>query len=227
MKLLSSVAAGFLLAAVTWTAPASAVSLLADYRGYDYEPTRSGPGFGDVGNTYQVVTTIPELGAPLTYNFGVNEYTCVLTGLTSVSKLSLGTFDIIGYSGGTLTIYCDALSGGTVATYGTNPANATAPSSFVDGTAILVGNLTNFQVVYDNATQTGSFEGDLTFVGGSQLGNFPTNQRSGWTFAGVTSNSPIAPAGYTHQVDGSVYLDNPVPVQASTWSGIKGQYSSR
>lgn len=225
MKSFPSVAAGFLLAAALWAAPASAVSLLADYRGYDYEPNHPGPGFGDIGNTYEVVATVPQLGAPLTFNFGINEYTCVLTGLTSVSKMALGTFDIIGYSGGTLSVYCDALLGGTVATYGVNPPNATAPSSFTDGTTILVGNLTNFQLVYDNSTQTGSFEGDLNFTGGSQIGNFPSNQRSGWTFAGVTSNSPITPTGYKHQVDGSVYLDNPVPVQASTWSGIKGLYS--
>lgn len=224
MKPFPSVAAGILICAAAWAAPASAVSLLADYRGYDYEPSHPGSSFGDVGNTYEVVTTVPELGAPLTFNFGLNEYTCVLTGLTSVSKMALGTFDIIGYSGGTLKVYCDLLSGGTAASYGVNPPNATAPSSFTDGTNILVGNLSNFQIVFDNATQTGSFDGDLTFVGGTQLGNFPPNQRGGWTFAGVTNNSPITPNGYKHQVDGSVYLDNPVPVQATTWSGIKGQY---
>lgn len=227
MKSFPSVAAGILVLAAAWSAPASAVSLLADYRGYDYEPSHPGPGFGDVGNTYEVVATVPQLGAPLTFNFGLNEYTCVLTGLTSVSKLALGTFDIIDYSGGTLNVYCDLLLGGTAATYGTNPPNATAPSSFIDGTTILVGTLSNFQLVFDNATQTGSFEGDLTIVGGTQLGNFPVNQRAGWTFAGVTGNSPITPIGYHHQVDGSVYLDNPVPVQATTWSGIKSQYTSR
>lgn len=68
-------------------------------------------------------------------------------------------------------------------------------------------------------------EGTLTFTGGAQIGNFPLNQRSGWTFAGLIGNSQILPAGYQHQVDGSVYLDNPVAAQASTWSAIKGLYS--
>lgn len=224
MRFVASTALAVSLLASGWALPASAVSLLADYRGYDYEPTRVGPGFGDVGNTYAVLATSPELGAPLTYDFSLNQYTVTISGLTSVSKMSLGTFDIIGYAGGTVNVYCDLLLGGTAANYGVNPPNATAPSSFNDGTNILSGSLSNFQVVFDNATRTGSFEGDLTFNGGTQIGNFPTNQRSGWTFAGVTGNSPITPQGYLHQVDGSVYLDNPVPVQASTWSGVKALY---
>lgn len=224
MRFVASTALAVTLLASGWVLPAGAVNLLADYRGYDYEPTRAGAGFGDVGNTYAVLATVPQLGSPLVYNFSQNEYTVTITGLTSVSKMSLGTFDIINYAGGSVDIYCDLLLGGTPANYGINPPNATAPSSFNDGTNILVGTLSNFQVVFDNATRTGSFEGDLNFTGGSQIGNFPANQRSGWTFAGVTGNSPITPQGYLHQVDGSVYLDNPVPVQATTWSSVKALY---
>lgn len=226
MRFVASTALAVSLLATAWAAPAGAVSLLADYQGFDYEPTQVGPGFGDVGNTYAVLATSPQLGAPLTYDFSLNQYTVTISGLTSVSKVSLGTFDIINYSGGSVDVFCDLLSGGTPANYGVNPPNATAPSSFNDGTNILVGTLSNFQVVFDNATRTGSFEGDLTFTGGTQLGNFPTNQRSGWTFAGVTGNSPITPQGYLHQVDGSIYLDNPVPVEAKTWGAIKAQFAN-
>lgn len=217
--------AGFVLAASLAAAPVGAVSLLADYQGFDYQPTKVGPGFGDVGNTYEVLSTVPQLGAPLVFNLGANQYTVVISGLTSTSKVSLGTYDIIGYAGGTVSIYEDAIGGGTPATYGINPANATAPSTFIDGTNILVGGLSGFQVVYDNATRTGSFEGNLTFSGGSQLGNIPVNQRAGWTFAGVTGNSPILPQGYLHQVDGSIYLDNPVAVQTTTWGSVKALYA--
>lgn len=226
MRFVASTALAVSLLASAWALPAGAVNLLADYRGFDYEPTKVGPAFGDVGNTYAVLATVPQLGAPLVYNFGLNEYTVTITGLTSTNKAALGTFDIITYAGGTVSVYCDLLSGGTVANYGVNPPNATAPSSFNDGTNILIGTLSSFQVVFDNATRTGSFEGDLTFTGGTQIGNFPTNQRTGWTFAGVTGNSPITPQGYLHQVDGSIYLDNPVPVEAKTWSSIKAQFAN-
>lgn len=171
------------------------------------------------------MANVPQLGAPLIFNLGANQYTVVISGLTSVSKLALGTYDIITYAGGNVSVYEDAIGGGTAATYGTAPPNATAPSTFTDGTNILVGSLSSFQVVYDNATRTGSFEGNLTFTGGSQIGNFPSNQRAGWTFAGVTGNSPISPKDYLHQVDGSIYLDNPVPVQATTWGAVKALYA--
>lgn len=225
MRFVASTALAVSLLASAWALPAGAVNLLADYQGFDYEPTKVGPAFGDPGNTYEVLATVPQLGAPLVFNLGANQYTVVITGLTSVGKLPLGTYDVITYAGGSVNVYEDAIGGGTAANYGVNPANATAPSTFVDGTSILVGTLSSFQVVYDNATRTGSFEGTLTFTGGSQIGNFPTNQRSGWTFAGVTGNSPITPTGYLHQVDGSIYLDNPVATEVTTWGSIKAQYS--
>lgn len=225
MRFVASTALAVSLLASAWALPAGAVNLLADYQGFDYEPTKVGPAFGDPGNTYEVLATVPQLGAPLVFNLGANQYTVVITGLTSVAKMPLGTYDVITYAGGSVNVYEDAIGGGTAANYGVNPVNATAPATFIDGTNILVGTLSSFQVVYDNATRTGSFEGTLTFTGGSQIGNFPTNQRSGWTFAGVTGNSPITPTGYLHQVDGSIYLDNPVATQVTTWSGIKAQYS--
>lgn len=224
MRFVASTALAVSLLASAWALPAGAVNLLADYQGFDYEPTKVGPAFGDPGNTYEVLATVPQLGAPLVFNLGANQYTVVITGLTSVAKMPLGTYDVITYVGGSVNVYEDAIGGGTAANYGVNPVNATAPATFVDGTNILVGTLSSFQVVYDNATRTGSFEGTLTFTGGSQIGNFPTNQRSGWTFAGVTGNSPITPTGYLHQVDGSIYLDNPVATQVTTWGGIKAQY---
>ena len=224
MRFVASTALAVSLLASAWALPAGAVNLLADYQGFDYEPTKVGPAFGDPGNTYEVLATVPQLGAPLVFNLGANQYTVVITGLTSVAKMPLGTYDVITYVGGSVNVYEDAIGGGTAANYGVNPVNATAPSTFIDGTNILVGTLSSFQVVYDNATRTGSFEGTLTFTGGSQIGNFPTNQRSGWTFAGVTGNSPITPTGYLHQVDGSIYLDNPVATQVTTWGGIKAQY---
>ena len=59
----------------------------------------AGAAFGDVGNSYTVVATCPELGAPLAFNLATDEYTVHISGMTSVAKLALGTYDIITYAG--------------------------------------------------------------------------------------------------------------------------------
>jgi len=32
------------------------------------------------------------------------------------------------------------------------------------------------------------------------------------------------PEGYAHQVDGQVFLNEPVPTKTTTWGGLKAQY---
>ena len=205
------------------TAP-RAQSLLFDYVGFDYEIKTGGPAFGDVGNEYVGLSTVPFLFAPLTSNTTLNEYTCVMNGLTSTGFTLIGPYRLIDYTGGTITIYEDAKAGGTAADYGSSPPNATAPSSFNDGDPILVGTLTNFKFAVDNSNGTGSFEAVFTVTGGSQLANFPLNQREGWTFAGSTGNALNIPEGYEHQIDGQTFLNAPVNVKRTTWGRLKAGY---
>ena len=61
-------------------------------------------------------------------------------------------------------------------------------------------------------------------TGGSQLVNVPSNQRAGWTFAGTTANELNRPSGYDHQVDGQVFLNEPVPAKPSSWGAVKARY---
>ena len=205
------------------TAP-RAQSLLFDYVGFDYEIKSGGPQFGDVGNQYVGLSTVGFLFAPLASNTTLNEYTCVMHGLTSTGFTIIGPYRLIDYTGGTITIYEDAKLGGTAADYGSSPPNATAPSSFNDGTAILVGTLTNFKFAVDNSNGTGSFEAVFTVTGGTQLANFPLNQREGWTFAGSTGNALNIPEGYEHQIDGQTFLNAPVNVKRTTWGRLKAGY---
>src|SRR5262245_16739392 len=92
------------------TAP-RAQSLLFDYVGFDYEIKSGGPAFGDVGNEYVGLSTVPFLFAPLTSNTTLNEYTCVMNGLTSTGFMTIGAYRLIDYTGGTITIYEDAKAG--------------------------------------------------------------------------------------------------------------------
>ena len=202
-----------------------AQSLLFDYVGFDYEfPNPNPTTFGEPGSGYVGVGTVPVLGAPLVTNTAVNEYTYVMQGFTPSSVVSVGPYDIINYTSGVMTIYEDAISGGTTADFGVDPPNATAPNTFNDGTAILVGTLTNFQFVVDRTNGTGSYEAVFNVTGGSQLGNFPLNQRVGWTFSGSTGNALNIPHGYAHQCDGQTILNAPVAARKVSWGKLKAGY---
>jgi hypothetical protein len=204
---------------------ARAQSLLFDYVGFDYEdPKAAASQFGDIGNGYVGLGTVPYLFAPLVSNTALNEYTYVMSGLTAASITTVGPYRIIDYTPGTITIYEDAILGGTPADYGASPPNLVAPPTFTDGTAILVAQLTSFRFAIDNSNGTGSFEAVFTVTGGTQLGNFPLNQRAGWTFAGSTGNALNIPEGYAHQVDGQTFLNAPVSVRRTSWGRLKAGY---
>src|SRR5262245_17603286 len=143
--------------AVLSLAPAArADSLLFDYVGFDYEfPNPNAATFGEPGSGYVGLGTVPFLFAPLVSNTALNEYTFVITCATPTA-LPVGTMQIINYASGTVTIYEDAKAGGTPGTFTANPPNGDVPGTFADGTPILVGTLTNFQLVVDTATGVGS-----------------------------------------------------------------------
>jgi len=215
-----------LLACAVCVPAARAQSLLFDYVGFDYEDPDLTPAvFGAVGDGYRGLGEVGSLFTPLTSDQTNFQYTYYFDGLTATNRTTIGPFVIIDYSNtGTLTIYEDSRSTGTAADYGTNPPGALAPPTFIDGTAILVGNLTNFQYVFNTGTNTGSFEADFEAVGGTQIGSFPLNQRKGWTFAGTSGNSVTIPTGYDHQVDGQTFLNPPTLTRTGTWGGIKARY---
>jgi hypothetical protein len=209
------------------TAPAAhAQQLLFDYVGFDYEHPVANPGlFGAVGNGYVGLGEVPVLELPLVSDQANFEYTYVLSGTASVSRLVAGAFVVITYSTPcSLTVYEDSRATGTPFTYGINPPNGTAPPSFVDGTPILVGEITNFRYVLNLATRSGSYDAAFEAVGGTQLGNIPADQRTGWTFAGVTENTTSLPPGYDHQVDGQTFLRLPTPARDASWGEIKRRY---
>jgi hypothetical protein len=219
----------FLVVALACTAAIPAAhsqQLLFDYLGFDYEyPIVVAGTFGGIGNGYVGLGEVPVVAAPLVSDQTTYEYTYVLTGLTATARFVSGGFVVVDYTGpGTLTVYEDSRSTGTAFDYGVNPPNATAPPSFTDGAAILVGNITNFRYVVNLATGSGSYDADFDAVGGTQIGNLPLGQRKGWTFAGVTENTASIPTGYAHQVDGQTMIPEPTPARSASWGEIKRKY---
>jgi len=206
-------------------AGARADSLLFDYVGFDYESPNPNPAtFGEPGSGYVGLGPVPFLFAPIASNTSLNEYTFVIQGLSPTSITPAGSFNIIDYSAGTITIYEDSKATGTTATFTPNPPNGDVPSTFTDGTAIVVGTLTSFQFVIDTVNGTGSFEAVMNITGGTQLTNFPLNQRTGWTFSGATSNALNIPPGYAHQIDGQSFLSPPTAARRVSWGALKAGY---
>jgi hypothetical protein len=222
-RITSLMLAAFACAALVTAARAD--SLLFDYVGFDYENPNPSPGeFGEAGSGYVGLGTVPFLFSPLTSDTNLNEYTFVIDGLTSTGFTPVGNYRIITYNAGTIRIFRDPKAGGTTANFGTNPPNATAPASFTDGENILVGTLTNFQFVLDTTNGTGSFEAIFNATGGTQLGNFPLNERTGWTFSGSSGNALNIPAGYAHQIDGQTFLNGPVATRRTSWGKLKAAF---
>jgi len=225
MKRIATLLAVVLALTTASTSRAEEALLLFDYVGFDYEsPNPNASMFGEVGSGYNGVGTVPNLFSPLVFDESTKQYTYVFSGLVSTARNVYGDYVVVDYSSGTLSVYEDNLVGGTDPLYGVNPPNATAPGNFADGTLFLQGTLTNFQVVFSLSSMSGSFNGDFTANGGSQLGNIAPGDRDGWTFSGVTGNATNIPLGYAHQVDGQVFLTKPTLTRSSTWGGVKALY---
>ena len=212
-------------AVLSLASAARADSLLFSYVGFDYEfPDPDPSTFGEAGSGYVGLGTVPNLFAPLVGDYSLNQYTFVIQGLTPTNTMPVGSFDIITYSAGTVTIYEDSKASGTPADFAPDPPNGAVPGTFTDGTAILVGTLTSFQLIVDTTNGVGNFEAVFTASGGSQLGNFPLNQRTGWTFAGTTGEALNIPHGYAHQIVGQTLLGTPVAVRHVSWGQLKAGY---
>lgn len=212
--------------AIALPATASAQVLIKDYLGFDYEDPNPNPGtFGEPLSGYHGVGFVPVLSAPLVSNPALFEYTYEISGLTPASVTPVGPFAIINYGGpGLIRVYEDPISGGTAADYGSNPPSALSPVTFVDGTLYLEGNLTSFRFVLNTVTQTGSYEAVVNLTAGSNLNDLPLSLRSGWTFSGSTGNALNIPAGYAHQIDGQMFLEDVTPTAPTTWGRLKSLY---
>ena len=215
-----------LAAALTMPVQAFADQFLADFRGFDYEDPNSSAGFGNVGDGYNSLGDVVQVNpALLTADFTNNQYTYQFKDLVALAQESAPPFLFVFYSPGRFRIYEDPIGSGTNRDYGVNPPNATAPSTFVDGTLILGGQVTNFILTLDLTNNNGSFNGDITFDEGTQQGSIPPASLNGWTFAGLTSGGGTGtPEGYSHQVDGQIRVPGPVPATPTSWGKVKNLY---
>ena len=228
----------FFAASLVFAAPqrAAADLVLLSFSGFDYEDVNSNPGtYLDVGEGYKAlgdVTSVdPVLLGPYV-DFGTKEYTFYMFNLTVNARFFAGGFLSATFNNGGRGRYYedDQAPTGTHRTYGINPPNATAPSTFIDGPGPppnpvkLGGSIDNFVVSYNFNNNTGNFQGDMTLDEGSALIYIPPSERQGWILGGLAGPpNPTVPQGYTHQVNGECRI--PVTVNTrSTWGTIKSLY---
>jgi len=208
--------------------------LLISFTGFDYEDPDSSGVYLDVGDGYKVVGFVTSSG-PLLMNwidFSSYEYTIYIRDLTvNGNFFTFPNLTVTFADNGRGSYYRDDFdfNGGTAATYGTHPPNATAPSTFIDGPPIaerVTGDIDNFTLVYSYATNQGQFIGNMTLDGGPDvLAYVPVGQRAGWVLGGLIGPpNPSIPKGYDHQVEGECQIPGKTPTTHKTWGAVKALY---
>jgi hypothetical protein len=210
--------------------------LLISFTGFDYQDPNPSGTYLDLGEGYRVVGFVTSSGPLLAswIDFTSYEYTIYIRDLTVNGRFfAFPNLTVTFANNGRGSYYADnfPVDGGTAATYGTNPPNATAPSTFIDGTLDpltgerVTGDVDNFVLVYNFSTNQGSFAGNMTLDGGPDLIYVPAGQRAGWVLGGLLGppNATI-PLGYDHQVDGECRIPGKTPAAHHTWGAIKALY---
>jgi hypothetical protein len=225
------------LAALSVNARAADLFLLG-YAGFDYEDPNpiGGPlatGYLALGEGYRMVGFITSVNPYyLILDFTNNENTVVVGNpgeLLVDTRNFIDPFIQVTCTTGHVRYYEDPSSGGAShALYGTNPPNATAPSSFSDGNEVLGGTMTSFSLTYDTDASDGFTDGSWTAMvnldEGSQLNYVPPQQRSGWTMTGQLGYPNAVPQGYANQTSGECRIPDTTPTTVKSWGNIKNLY---
>jgi len=221
-----------LLASLALAAPAFANDpdvLLIGFTGFDYQDPNPSGTYLDLGEGYKVVGFLTSAGpiiAPWidesTYEYTFHVYDLFVNGRFFRAPFLTVTFT----NNGRGRYYADDYSAGgfTTGTYGTNPPNATSPSTFIDGSMRLGGDIDNFVLVFNFSTGSGNFSGDMTLDEGPDLIYIPSGQRAGWILGGIAGPNPTIPTGYDHQVDGECRIPGKSPATHKTWGAVKALY---
>jgi hypothetical protein len=223
-------------AALAFAPRAHADQLLFGFTGFDYQDPNTNPGtYLDLSEGYRVLGFITSAGPLLDpyVDLSVYEFTLEMKNLSVVSRTSFGPLLAVNFAnGGSASYYRDPISGGSSnATYGINPPNATAPSSFNDGSLRLTGSIDNFVLTYNFGTNQGNFSGDMTITGGPDQVYIPPDVYAGWILGGLSGNglsgppNTTVPTGYDHQVSGECRHPDPTTTTSQhTWGAVKALY---
>ena len=220
-------------ACLAFATRAGADQLLFGFTGFDYQDPNLDGTYLDLGEGYNVLGFVTGVGPLLDpyFDTSVNEYTLQIHNLSVVARFFTAPNLTVQFSnGGRASYYADPLLGGTHGTYGVNPPNATAPSTFIDGSLRLTGSVDNMILTYNFSTNQGNFAGNMTVDGGADAIYIPADQRPGWVLGGLAGNGlsgppnvPV-PTGYDHQVSGECRHPDATSSTQATWGAIMALY---
>jgi hypothetical protein len=209
--------------AVAMAGGVQAQNALIDYQGYAWETGGFPPS--DPLDVLNIVGVVDALDTRFGINLLAEEVTLHVTNLTSAGGVDIGGGVLsVAYAGGTIDLWRDPSMDHD---YGINPPNATAPTSFTNGSLFLGGTFVNFFLFFDPATSSGVYEGSVSFTSGSGLTTLNQLNANGYTFGGVldtNSSGGNLPEGYDLQVDGTIEVEVRVGVEQKTWKEIKDLY---
>ena len=210
--------------------PASSGPIIDWDPAYFYEPGATSSN-SIPASEMKIVGIISAFGPPLGFlnaNDLTKDYTFYIYGLISNGTATIGPpateFYITTYTGGTIEIY-----EGTPrdAVFDPNPPNINVPSTFVDGTLLLSGTVSNFFTQTNNFTpfMTGNSEGNITWTGGSLIGHVGGQAPCPALFTGGMTWLPsVNIPGYLFRHDGKIDHECPTPTRSSTWGRMKSLY---
>lgn len=200
-------------------APARAAQV--DYVGFAWES--GGLAASLPGDELSIATVVTQIDPLFAVDLGAQEATLYITGLVSqgaVLNPATGA-TTISYAGGTLAIHAAAARNHD---WGIDPANATVPSTFIDGDLVFSGAFTGFAVTL-LPSGIGIFEGFVDGTGGSALAGPCAN--CAYTFAGTFTapSGAQVPAGYDLQVDGVLEVESTVAIETVNWGTLKQMFN--
>jgi len=220
----------FLAALLVFAVPARADIFLLGFTGFDYEnPDPDAATYLAVNDGYKAVGFITSVGPMLApyYDGTLYEYTFYVFNLTVTARffdVPTQTLTCEFNDNGRARYFRDPFIGGTPATYGVNPPNATAPARFIDGLLVLGGDIDDYNLFYDFVANQGFTSGAMTQDEGDYFDNGYVSPVGGWTLSGLLGRpNATIPAGYDNQVSGECVI-RVVPTAHRTWGAIKKTY---
>lgn len=216
----TAICAAFALIALATAGASPAGAASVDYVGFAWESGTLSPS--NPGDELSIAAAVTQIDPLFEVDLGATEGTIFISGLISTgSFVDGGGNTVITYTGGDLELFADAAFNKD---WGTNPANGTVPSTFVDGDLVFSGVFTSFVVVI-SPSGAGIFEGLLDGTGGSALSG-PCSGCA-YTFAGTFAAPTGAqiPAGYDLQIDGVLDVESTVSVETMNWGTVKQLYA--
>lgn len=204
---------------VVIAASASAQVPAIDYLGFGWEDGGLPPS--NPGDLFTFVGVADSADPMFGVDLGATELTFYGYDLISTGEIPIGGgMYMVNYVGGMLDIYVD---GGMDADWGITPPNATAPSTFGNGTLFFRGEFNDFTVFF-TAAGSGSYEGNLNGIEGELIGGVCTGCAYTWGGIFTTGTGAQIPDGYDFQMDGVFEVDPAIADETATWSDVKTLY---